>query len=92
MRCNASSGFKNPVVRVLFSSILLFVLYALNLKPYSELCFHLFYYGLSSYCTCIPVGLCGYSGISFTKSPALGARKVGEPRLMSQVGRLREAV
>ena len=40
----------------------------------------------------IQVGLYGYSSISFTKSPASGAGKVGEPKLMSEVRRLREVV
>jgi hypothetical protein len=84
--------FKNPVVRLLFSFIFQFVLYALTLKSCSPLCLHLLYYGLSSYCTCMQVGLCGYSRISFTKSPASGAGKVGEPSLMSQVGRVHEVV
>jgi hypothetical protein len=33
-----------------------------------------------------------YSRINSTKFPALGADNVSEPRLMSQVGRLREVV
>jgi hypothetical protein len=34
----------------------------------------------------------GYSGINSIKSPASGPGNVSEPRLMSQVGRLREVV